>query len=317
MRLTAKLLLFFLVILFSCEKNGKVAPIDPAAKTYLDTILEQMKLNALNRKKINWETFKAQVYQKANGAKTIQDQKIKDAIQLALNLLGEPNSYFITNTGERISSPKGSCAVKAYLKPTLPSNIAYLKVDSYNSDEPMGNEFAEAIQNEIKKLDSENNIGWIIDLRGTTGENIWPILAGLGPLLGEGTIGYFIDYEGVAEPWAYQNGIANKTKVNNPIKISKVNYKIAVLIDQATASAGEAAAIAFSTKSNSKSFGEKTCGLTTINQIIPLIDGSFLHLTISLMADKNRKIYGNSFSPNSIETDPKNQIDKALNWLQN
>ena len=33
----------------------------------------------------------------------------------------------------------------------------------------------------------------MIDLRPNTGDNCWPMLAGIGPLLGEGVCGYFTD----------------------------------------------------------------------------------------------------------------------------
>ena len=49
------------------------------------------------------------------------------------------------------------------------------------------------IQDQIKIMDHPYNIGWIVDLRGNGGGNMWPMLAGIGPILGEGIAGYFID----------------------------------------------------------------------------------------------------------------------------
>ena len=33
---------------------------------------------------------------------------------------------------------------------------------------------------------------WIVDLRGNYGGNIWPMIAGVGPVLGEGIIGWIV-----------------------------------------------------------------------------------------------------------------------------
>jgi len=37
--------------------------------------------------------------------------------------------------------------------------------------------------------DRDDLIGWIVDLRGNGGGNMWPMLAGVGPVLGEGVVG--------------------------------------------------------------------------------------------------------------------------------
>ena len=35
-------------------------------------------------------------------------------------------------------------------------------------------------------------IGWIVDLRTDGGGNMWPMMAGLGPILGEGIMGWIV-----------------------------------------------------------------------------------------------------------------------------
>ena len=34
--------------------------------------------------------------------------------------------------------------------------------------------------------------GWIVDLRGNFGGNMWPMLLSVEPLIGNGTLGYFV-----------------------------------------------------------------------------------------------------------------------------
>jgi C-terminal processing protease CtpA/Prc len=61
--------------------------------------------------------------------------------------------------------------------------------------------FAGDIQEQIRNQDHQGIAGWIVDLRGNTGGNMWPMLAGVGPILGEGLAGHFIEPNGVEEPW--------------------------------------------------------------------------------------------------------------------
>ncbi len=51
--------------------------------------------------------------------------------------------------------------------------------------------FASLLQREIKELDQNEIDNWIIDLRGNTGGNMYPMYLGLSPILGEGIGGYF------------------------------------------------------------------------------------------------------------------------------
>src|SRR4051812_15802719 len=48
------------------------------------------------------------------------------------------------------------------------------------------------IQQQIKELETHAPCGWIVDIRGNRGGSMWPMLAGVGPILGEGLVGEFI-----------------------------------------------------------------------------------------------------------------------------
>ena len=101
----------------------------------------------------------------------------------------------------KVSNPKG-------IEPEyqlINNNIGYIMVPGFNSaNKEIANNFAEKIQNMIKKLDSENNIkGWVVDLRKNTGGNMYPMIAGLGSLVGEGNLGYFVA-KNRKDTWKYE-----------------------------------------------------------------------------------------------------------------
>jgi carboxyl-terminal processing protease len=317
MRLKAKYTILISFLIFSCGKEETNKPLNTGVSQYIGNIIDPMKQNALHRNKIDWVSFKQKVISKAGNAQNVDEPQVIEAISLAITLLNDSHSYFVTHTGKKITGNHQICNPVNYTIPNLPSNIGYIKPQIFPDDPTKANEYAEALQNTIKNQDSQSLKGWVIDLRNVSGENMWPLIAGLGPFLGDGLCGYFIDYEGVTVPWSYANGLVEDVLVKQPYKLINNNNKIALLVNFTTSSAGEGAAISFIGKSNIKTFGEKTCGQATTNKLVPFIDGSVLHLTVSIMSDRNRKIYPTAILPEIIEKDQQKLIEKAVDWLNN
>lgn len=318
MRILSFKILIYLFVFTSCKEKASEPIINEAVKTYLTNIMDLMKLNSINKKNIDWADFYQKVYNEAKIAKTIDDQPVTEAINLALTLLGDKHSYFITNNGKYIlGNNRNDCAPRQIQAPIIPANIGYIKIDGFSGQGLAANSYAEKLQNEIKKQDNPEIKGWIVDLRGNTGGNMWPMVSGASPLLGDGTIGYFIDYEGNTSPWILKNGVAGGIVVSAPYQVINSKLKVAVLTDLATASSGEATAIAFIGRENTRSFGESTCGISTAVRGFSFLDGSTLGLTVSVMADRTKKLYGKSIEPNIVDSDQKSQVSKAINWILN
>ena len=91
---------------------------------------------------------------------------------------------------------------------------------------------------------------------------------------------------------------------------------MAVITDGATASAGEAVAIAFRGRSGTRSFGTPTCGLTTSNTPFALSDGSTLWLATSFDADRTRRIYDGPIAPDEIVMGADAVLARAVEWLR-
>ena len=151
---------------------------------------------------------------------------------------------------------------------------------------------------------------------------MWPMLAGIGPILGVGVAGYFIDPNNNETSWLYQNGssvvgASNVTTLANAYKLIQENPKVAVLIDQRTASSGEAIAISFVGRPKTKLFGSTaTCGLSTANSAFPLSNSALLILTVSFMADRNKNKFGIPVPPDEIISQ-EGILNAAINWINN
>jgi C-terminal processing protease CtpA/Prc len=280
-----------------------------------------METNSINRGKINWSDFRSQVLARAQGAQSIADAY--PAISLALGLLDDHHSFYTAASGSFVGNPSSlRCAAANVPNPMVPADIGYVRIASFaGADSGAVRAFADGVQDQIRGADRENLVGWIVDLRGNTGGNMWPMLAGVGPVLGTGVAGYFFPPNGASSTWAYTNGVAalngfTQASVSSAYVLIRPSPRVAVLTDSLVASSGEAMAIAFRARPNTRSFGASTCGLSTANGSYRLSDGAMLLLTTALMADRTGMSYGFSIAPDESLPGDAAVVDRAIAWLR-
>jgi carboxyl-terminal processing protease len=224
----------------------------------------------------------------------------------------------VTAEGKSIFNPAsptqstGECIPDAAVTPALPADIGYVRIQITPATPTA------AIQEALRKGDRPGIAGWIVDLRNSRGGNMWPAVAGIGSVLGEGTAGFFVDADNATTPWGYTNGKAwlnDQTvgQAEDPYRLIAPNPRVAVLLDVGVASSGEAIAIGFRGRPNTRSFGTPTCGLSTAVQQFPLTRGgkvlpfsqsARIAVVTSVMADRSKRTYGGSVDP------------RALRWLR-
>lgn len=312
------------VMLFACGGGGS-NDIDPVeqereARAYLSQVLTIMRENALTRNEVDWGSLETEVNQLAVNAKSIRDTY--PAITRALQLINTNHSFLADASGNVITYPSTlRCNEQVSFSQPNVEGIGYIRVDGFLSgDSDEANLFANNIQARIAEQDSEQVNAWIVDLRENTGGNMWPMIAGLGPLF-EGTIqGHFIDPNEEIIAWGYNSrasylGENNIVVINQPYTLINPLPKIAVLSSKRAGSSGEATLIAFKKQFNTRFFGNDSCGLSTANTSYALSDGSALVLTTAVMADRDQIKYGGPVlvdqQSNSTET-----IAQAIAWLQ-
>ena len=294
--------------------------ISAAARAHLDEVIGVMQNNSMHRLTINWTAFRTSVFAAAGPAQSVN--RTFPGISTALGLLGDGHSSYRGADGTFLFVPNRSCRASGALPPgNIPVNIGYVKVGAFSGTTTEATTFANQIQNTIRDADRDDLVGWIVDLRGNGGGNMWPMIAGLGPVLGEGLLGWFIDPVGVEVSWEYRDGAswsgnAAVQHVTAPYALKKPNPKVAVLVDNGVASSGEATFIAFRKRANTRSFGVATCGLSTANRGFFLSDGAVLNLTVSVMADRAKTKYGDQVQPDETIEGPSPVLDRAITWLQ-
>lgn len=291
------------------------------ARNYLNELITSMQNNSINKETIDWISFRAEVFDEVNKAQTIEDTY--PGILKALELLGDNHSLFRTSIGYFLNSNNVTCDGMGLSTPELSNTIGYVKVNNYNgaSNSEQGLSFARDLQDQIIAYDNSEITAWIVDLRGNVGGNMWPMLTGIGPVLGDGIAGYFSYPDESLISWSYEAGVSRIDEaiimqINSPYTLINAIPKVAVLLDNAVASSGEAIAVSFLGRANTKTFGRRTCGLSTANEQFTMSDTATLILTTAFMADRNQNIYGFEIEPEQSSSS-ESIISDAITWIEN
>lgn len=293
------------------------ASISAEASAYLASALEIMEKHALNRSLVNWSALKGRAWWLAKGAQTPADTYF--AISYTLLQLGDNHSFFVTpDQREKSGATRELPAVTVQ---RLDGKLGYLSIPqcSVQTTEDMA-AFATNTQKLISELDAQGVCGWIVDLRKNGGGNMWPMIAGVGPVLGEGELGRFAFPDGSTLAWRYQDGNALlgdevQAAASPPAYKPKSTTPVAVLIGDGTASSGEAVAVSFRGRPQTRFFGQKSYGLSTSNRVFEMSDSARIVLTTSVLQDRTGKNYGAKIAPDEY-TDADQTIAAAQRWLK-
>jgi carboxyl-terminal processing protease len=335
---------FLILIIFLPYIGGaqtKSSEMADSVKSYLDKSLSIIQQNALNTKDIDWNKLREDVYKKASGAQRYEDilsiypfifQKINDHHG---SLKYKSKTYSWNKPSQNETNAAKTLATKKYLtvrSEKIGKDIGYILVPG-NSD--FRGQHMDSITKSIKKaiaqVNAKNIRGWIVDLRVNTGGNMYPMIAGLSDLIGEGKVGGFLTptYQPDGN-WIIKDG----SFFVDSIKVATVKYAgypvnpnipIAILISGNTASSGEMTAISIIGRKKTIVIGEVSAGYTTSNLGFKLNEYSGLNLAVDYAADRNGKIYPKNIEPDIIVINGENfenlsedlKVKKAVSWIRN
>jgi C-terminal processing protease CtpA/Prc len=277
-----------------------------------------MQANFLNRAAINWVVFQQNLLVQASGANTIE--QAYPAVVSAIVALGDKHSMFAPVRLVKESKLPTAKQLPIYSDEPVPEDIGYIRIPWVVGSQEKLDAYIAHVQGQIKARDKPDLKGWLVDLRGNIGGNMWPMLVGVGPVLGEDTLGYSFDSNNAKTAWRYEKG---KALANGDIEAETAHYYtlksanpvVAVLTDTLTASSGEAVAVAFKARKHTRSFGAGTCGVSTGRSRFYLSDGSVLLLTTAVFADRRRVRYGHSIAPDE-PLKPAEVVPQAIRWIR-
>jgi C-terminal processing protease CtpA/Prc len=289
--------------------DAKAAPKDDiAARATIDAAIDIVRSKAYHANAIDWSTAAERYRVEGGNASTAAG--VHMVIGGMLNDLGDHHSFLMPpdEAGQHKSTGR---ALAPPLVELRGDGIGYVRMPAFfGTNGPDETAFAQGIADAVAKIGSAAKHGWIVDLRDNGGGNMWPMLAGLRALLGEGEVGGFRDRDGKVERWRAGDAVSGVTAHGD-----LSGARVAVLIGPRTASSGEAVAVAFHGRPNTRSFGHATAGLANANSSHALPDGSMILLTTAIDVDRNGVVFGKSVEPDE-KADDADVIDVASKWLR-
>ena len=279
-------------------------------------ILDIMKENVITKENVDWLALHSDVQK-------IYDSGVKKPFYESVYKIFEKadtgHSFYSSLSNPKfIMHRKKSCKNSVFEFTQPPNGIGYIKISRFSNRHPLKKlEFVEDIRKQIKKHNNDDLKGWVVDLSDNSGGNMWPMLAGIAPLLNDGIHGYFDYPDGKKYSWSTQDG---KSFTNGNFSIGfeenlELNntLPIAVISGGTTSSSGEALLITFKGKSNTRFFGHNSCGMSTANKTFKLSNGALLAVTTSTMMDSKFTSYGNEVK---VDIETNSPYVEAVKWIE-
>lgn len=323
------LLLLYTASLYSRDypvpSDTTKSPCRLQAMRRLDEVLALMQKHYYKKDRVQWDSLIAGA--KARLCTSGSCEEAYETIDWCFSRLRENHSFIMPaaraavynyDTSQMTEKPALESLVGRLEGRVLDNHTAYITVPWVGTtDSAICTRVADSLQDLITRLDDKGITGWIVDLRGNRGGNCWPMLAGIGPLLGNGVCGYFVsNTERV--PISYKDGAAMQGRYvycqsSRSYKTKADSLRIAILVGPRTCSAGEIVALAFRGKEQVNFYGSPTAGLTTGNSTYMLSDKSMLVLTVSQEADRTGKVCEGRLVPDEIiDADDTTKRDKVM-----
>ncbi len=299
----------------------------PEAKAYLDRAIELARANHIDSARVDWPRVTADAHAEIGGAKTTGDTY--NAIRGVIGAIGNKHTMFLPKALTEPSTPAAAKAASSVLPPQempswqLDGRLGVVRLPALATFGPegqkLGQRYSETLRTGLETMDKAPICGWIVDLRGNTGGNMWPMLQGLDPLLGKGPFGAFVDTAQHVTLWQRAGGqVTGGTAAGDApasFALTHAAAPLAILIDGRTWSSGEMTAIAFIGRPGVRVFGAPSGNYTTANYTYSMSDGALLILTTAYVRDRTGKDYRSAIEPDE-QAAPAEVAVAAKKWLQ-
>lgn len=312
-----------------------------------ENVLTTIKTRSVHRNKVNWPEVEPAIRAQLTTAVS-EDDKAKVIVGL-LERMNDVHSSMM-HQGKYYAHYEGvDAATYRRIKPLLDRHqresgkgttqmlsgaFAYVRVPSMNIGADKVEDAANALHSQVMALAKQKPKGWIVDLRVNGGGNLYPMLLGLQPLLGNEAVGGTIDADKkMIHQWVLKKDGLFWRDVQGDRRFAGLGHvsetyddkiPVVVLVGPVTASSGQATALAFKQRPNTLFLGEPTAkGYCTVNQPFKLGQQTTLNLAVGFMADRKGTAYESIVLPeqtveggDSFESLPEDQkVVAAMKWL--
>ena len=185
--------------------------------------------------------------------------------------------------------------------------IPVIKMPPFSGNQDEGVKYANAVLTAVP----DEIPGVVIDLRGNTGGNMYPMIAAVHRFLPDDdqTLRFRTRKSTLWIPLSYAVQVAGVEQQ------PRIECPVAILTDEWTASSGEATLICFRGLDYVRVFGGPTAGYASANQPFPLPGGDQLILTTGCDVARTGEVFcDDPIAPDIVTETP---LEDALGWIAN
>lgn len=308
------------------SRPGATSP-SAAALAYLDQAIAIIREHHINSTGADWPALIANARARIAGATRTADtypaiRGVLEALHQRHSSLMEPRAAVPGWRGGPGSHAGGPVAPEPSWR-LIDGRVGLIRLPQLDTvgagGEDVARAYTAAVRSALDRMDQEPLCGWIVDLRGNGGGNMWPMLRGLDPLLGDPPFGAFVMGQAQVQQWIRANGAIYPAPATVPgsrpaFALAHQAAPLAVLIGPETSSSGEMVAIALIGRPGVRSFGSRSAGFSTANRVHPLPDGAQLVITETTVRDRLGRDYSGPIAPEE-QVAPELAERAATQWL--
>ena len=228
-----------------------------------------------------------------------------DAVSKAAAVAGGKHSRLVAPVTDTASYEEVAPQVKL-----LDGNVAYVVVPAHSGVKVSNTEYIDTI---LDFLQANNDAsGVVLDLRDNRGGNMYPMIAAVSPLLPDGVL---LSFKGRKRTMPIPLDYVLTTSNLGDVAIEKFpeSTPVAILINEWTASSGEATLLCFRGLDNVRTFGAPTAGYASANTMKNLADGYQLLITTSCDMARTGEVFCDDPIAPDVPTDTP--LEDALAWI--
>jgi C-terminal processing protease CtpA/Prc len=226
----------------------------------------------------------------------------KDVVRKALKVAGGKHSFI------KVSEDVIEDATSEWTMPTVSfeeDGITVIKLPAFSGNSEEGVRYARTVIDALP----DALPGAVIDLRGNTGGNMYPMISAVHRFLPDDDILRFRTRK--RTNWIQLPFVLQGTGVASA---APIECRVAILTDDMTASSGEATMLTFRGLDKVRTFGAPTAGYASANSPYPMPDGSQLVLTTGCDVARTGEVFcDDPIAPDVLTDSP---MEEALAWLR-
>lgn len=255
-----------------------------------------------------WEQTRAAALEARPGTK----EEAYEITRTAIKAAGGKHSFISTVERQQASAAEDKETVPSVTQ--LEEGILRIALPHFSGQTKEENlRYAQAVLDglpETETAEASALKGVIIDLRGNTGGNMYPMIAAIHRFLPDDSILRFKTRKftmPITKDFVLRSvGLEAQPALDCPV---------ALLTDDKTASSGEATLLCFRGLEKARTFGAPTAGYASANAPYPMPDGSQLILTTGCDMARTGEIFCDDPIAPDVATDQP--LEEATKWMRN